>query len=333
MSSNIMIFQERSYRFMLLAMSASTLCLIAILTLYVNGWKMHFLNHDFTNWKYVQDFLAEGSGEHNDFILLGDSRARSGFDPLAVADIRTRNLALGGGSTIEAYYTLQHYLKNNTVDSVILSIAPYHFSKLDVFWTRTVKYRYLEPAEFREVMRLDAAATEPYFGDRLMPMAYYYRTYFPFVFRAELRNSFMQNRFKSNLALYEHTVVHRGLQFQGQNKRSEGLSLDVNHKTVEPLGIVDIYMEKLAKLATENDIRLFWYTAPMNTPTCNAIAESYRDSFHHYLDRLNARFHMTLLSRINCMDPDNFGDRGHLNRRGATINSLAIANSWRAASD
>jgi hypothetical protein len=331
--NNNMIFRERSYRFMLLAMIANTLFLIAALTLYVNVWKMHFLYHDYVNWKYVQDFLVEGSGEHNDFIVLGDSRVMAGYDPLAVTDIRTRNLALGGGSTIEAYFTLQRYLRSNTVDSVILSITPYHLAKLDVFWTRTVKFRFLEPAELREVLRLDAATTEPYFADRLMPMADYYSTYFPFAFRAELRNSFMQHRFSTNLALYEHNVAHRGLQFQGQNERTEGLSSDVNHKSIVPLPILDIYMEKLAKLAAENDIRLFWYTAPINTPTCNAIAEGYRDTFHHYLDSLNSRFEMTVLSGIHCMDPDNFGDRGHLNRRGATINSLAIAKSWRAASD
>jgi hypothetical protein len=328
---NTFLFSTRSFLGYTWSILLCILVILAGLTVYTNFAKMHFLNTDYPNWKYQQDFLESPGGEHNDFIVLGDSKGRAGYDPLVATDTVSRNMSLGGGSTIEAYHTLKKYLERNSTDSVILTIAPYHLVKLNVFWGRTIKFQYLTAEELQQVLSQDAALEQPFFSPVALPMLRYYSNYLPFAYRAELRNAFLQGRYAQNKAIYDSKARHRGLYFQSQNERSEGLSFDTNHEKIIPVPLVDLYMQKITKLADENGIRVYWYTSPLNTPSCNALHKGYQITFDAYLDSLESRFGLGVLNGRNCIDPDYFGDRGHMNRRGATLNSKKIVELWRQA--
>jgi hypothetical protein len=328
---NNFLFSVRSFLGYTWSILLCILVILAGLTVYTNVAKMNFLNTDYPNWKYQQDFLKSPGGEHNDFIVLGDSRGMAGYDPLVATDAVSRNMSLGGGSTIEAYHTFKKYLDKNSTDSLILTIAPYHLTKMDVFWTRTIKFQYMTAEELQQVLNQDAKLEQPYFADVPLPMLRYYSNYLPFAYRAELRNAFLQERHAQNQAVYDINAHHKGLQFQGQKERTEGLSSDTNHEQIIPIPLLDLYMQKIAALADEHDVRVYWYTSPINTPSCKALHKGYQVTFDAYLDSLESRFGIGVLNRSNCLDPDYFGDRGHMNRRGATFNSNMIVDLWRQA--
>ena len=62
------------------------------------------------------------------------------------------NLALGGGTAMEAYYVLVRYLEQHPPPkTVLLSLSPYHFQE-SLFWERLTRYHFLRFREQREAL-------------------------------------------------------------------------------------------------------------------------------------------------------------------------------------
>jgi len=322
---NSFLLRTQQFRTVAYGIALSIILPFIALVIYVNTAQMQFLSIDYPNWKYQQDFLGSHAGEHNDLIVLGDSRVMAGYDPLVANDISSRNLSVGGATAIEVYYILKKYLEHNTADNLILSLSPQHVQGMDVFWQRTVKFRFLSAQELKRVFTDDAATTAPYFADTQWPLIEYYRSYLPFAYRAELRNALWQSRYSVNKAAYALNKQHKGLQFQGIAERSDRIGREQKLSEIKAVPVLDIYLQKTAELAKANNIQIFWYTAPINTPTCEALQPNYVPSFDEYLDSIESRFGFTILSRIGCWDPKYFGDRGqHVNPRGSTRNTKAM---------
>ena len=94
-----------------------------------------FMQYEWPTFKYVKEYM-NNHNQYNDFLILGDSVAKYNINAseLSSADCLVQNLALGGTSNIELYFTLKTYLENrNGAKIIILVFAPFHYEKLDCF--------------------------------------------------------------------------------------------------------------------------------------------------------------------------------------------------------
>ena len=108
------------------------LALIPFILLVGYTWlnPMGYMDEEYPSWKYVKD-VEEGRvvpvNKMDAKLILGDSRA--------MADIVTTdmgedyvNLDMGGATSIEMYYTLRNYIRNNGAPKqVYIMFAPFHY--------------------------------------------------------------------------------------------------------------------------------------------------------------------------------------------------------------
>ena len=108
-----------------------------VLPLYCAHFQDYYMDDEYAMYHAQRDYLLENQ-DHNDVIILGDSRTKAGLMPELLSD-STYNLALGGASPIEGYYSLREYLDNHPAPgTLILCYAPMHYMDVDTLWTRTV---------------------------------------------------------------------------------------------------------------------------------------------------------------------------------------------------
>ena len=122
-----------------------------VLGLWASIWSLSYFDMmqttdgEYPMWKVKIDW--KNQCRFGSTVIFGDSTALAGFKtPDLGADYT--NFALGGATTIEAYYMLQHLLAcPNPPKRVILSFQPYHFVESDWLWRRTFSWGALSLAE------------------------------------------------------------------------------------------------------------------------------------------------------------------------------------------
>jgi len=313
-------FGERSYRSLIGTILIAGLLLMFLLTLYVQNFQKQFMPLEFLNWTYQLEFLNDAEPEHNDFIVIGDSRSRAGFIPLHNQELRSRNLSLGGGTAIEAYLTLQRYLERHTTDAIVLSIAPYHLSGADVVWQRSAKSGFLSAENISDIY---AAAEElnDYAGEEnhvSFPVLRYFYYQLPVVYRAELRTAATYpERSGINTSSYRQLAAEKGYAQVLRSAQPGGLSRETRLAEFTPSPLLDLYMRKTIALAKSKGIPVYWYTVPVSTLSCEAIATDYRQAFIAYQRKLVAETSLLQLNESACYAPELFTEPNHLNRAGA----------------
>jgi len=112
--------------------------------LYIWECPMNYMDGEYSYFRHVSDIVSgEGYIGETDILILGDSRIKSAIIPSEL-DPKSINLAEGGSTPIEAFYTLRNYIMNvGTPDIVFLSDCASHFCGFDGFWTRSVYFDFL----------------------------------------------------------------------------------------------------------------------------------------------------------------------------------------------
>ena len=323
------LLAERPYRSFIISVAIATAVIFGLLTIYVHKYQSQFMPLEFLNWTYQQEFLDDSPAEHNDFIVIGDSRARAGFIPLHNREITSRNLSLGGGTPIEAYLTLKRYLKRHSTNAVVISIAPYHISSTDVFWERSVKSGFINFANVNDLRREATTANDDakVFESAPFPTIKYAYFQTPIVYRAELRTALTYpERTAGNSAIYKQLAADRGYAALKRNTVSGGLSKETRLESFEHSALLTSYLIKTIRLAQEHDLPVYWYTAPVSTLSCAAIKESYRDGFIGLQLKLIADTGMVQLNERSCLAPEMFVEPNHVNPDGARIMTETLIN-------
>lgn len=323
------LFKPRSYRFIAAAFVLTCVLIFAGLSYYVNFMGMRFFSEEYPNWLYQEYVLNELQPEHNELIIIGDSRPRAGYDPTLINDLTSRNLALGGGSSIETYYSLKRYLQRHTADNVVISIAPYHFSTADAFWGRSMKFKFLRFAEVEELIELQSAYSEPHLRGRKISTWDYYYYYLPFAFRAELRVAFLENRLLQNRNLFKRFDLKRGQGLVGTSDFAEGISREVKYKDSPINPLLNDYLEMTLELAKTNGLKLYWYTYPLNQISCSSMSSDYMERYNGQVEALSKQYGMAVLNTLECLPNEYFGDDNHVNGPGANYATKDLINRWK----
>lgn len=314
-------------------LAASALASFALVWIWVAAMPMAFMDPEYPSWQAKQILLDRC--DLGEAVILGDSRAAADILP-ARLPVRTTNLAVGGGESIEAYATLIRALACPSPPSlVIISLDPGHFSRPDLFWERTVRFGFLRRPDLatlqtasRETGDWSVYAAHRLAGVPLFLRDALYAIRFPPLYFARLVRSGGGLRWWSNRRALATTLAARGQYYFGTNTGSDAVALDGHLTEFRPLPILDHYFDRILALLTARGISARFIAMPVNEATWNEVHPAVRTAFAAYLSAYERRYPLFHVDQdlMPHWPGRFFGDEFcHLNPEGAEVFSALLA--------
>lgn len=306
-------------------------CILALLpvilvVLYTALVPYGYMDAEYPAWEYTKQVSMNKAPLSSDTntLILGDSRAMADLIPLKF-EKATVNLSVGGATSIEMYYTLKTYLENNeTPENVIIMFAPFHYTIMDNFWTRTAYFNYLSIQDMNELFSYGESAG----SETLMVSGYKndllsYRLRFPDKYLPALINSKFHGRYSENSTTYSNISMNLGYGEFGTADGSSDLNYETTYDRMHTTGdavLLDIYLNKLLALCEANEINTVFAIPPMNEASYNSLNPSYVEEITEYINELKLKYTgICFNNTIPVYDNKYFGDSSHLNFSGAEV--------------
>ncbi len=186
-------------------------------------------------------------------IILGDSGANASYMPEVLSD-ETVNLALSGSSTMETYYIMAEYLKNNKPPKdVFISFSDAHFKSAGTFWKMAMKmHRY----SLEDSWHMLQAAIN-YEDSSIVKGNYYwdflsYELYLPNKYMVSLANAGINGRMEKNKKGMNAQGINRG-RYIARGIHEENSEGPMEYKGFKPKPLYDTYYRKLIRLCLDNN--------------------------------------------------------------------------------
>ena len=297
----------------------------AVVWLWVWLMPLAFLDPEYPFWRAKQALLA--ACDLGDVMVLGDSRAATGMMP-ADWPVRATNLAVGGGEAIEALAVLTraaHCPKPPKL--VVLSLDAVHFTHPDLFWERTVRFGFLDPADIAQLREVSARLGDPsvyeirhtdglpsWMRDAM------YQARFPPLYFASLVKGGLLLRWSANQKELAAGLAARGHYFFGTAAGSASVAAEGHLRAFRPLPVLAWYFDQVLSQLAARGIPAVFVAMPMNEPTARAVDPAVRRAFRAWLVSREQRypgFHV--VGDVMPHWPDRFFGDGfaHLNPEGA----------------
>ena len=290
-----------------------------------------YMDEEFPSWHYTKQ-VEKGRelpvGTDGISLVLGDSRAMADIIPEMCGDSYV-NLGMGGATSIEMYYTLKHYIANNGVPGkIFIMFAPFHYSYMDNYRTRTMYFHHLT---FREAMEVygqartaaaDGAPPKSFEEiDTAAVLSNYLRS--PSVYLPALINSRAVGRLDDNRSRYAEQVNARGHALYGTMDGCDYLNYEASYEHMEKGGdhrLITAYFGRLLQLCSSNGIETVVLQAPMNRASYDMLDADYVSEYTSYMKVFASEYKdITFETDIPCYDNGYFGDSSHLNDSGARL--------------
>lgn len=316
----------------LTTLAATLVTTFGLVWIWVATMPIAFLDAEYPAWLAKRQMLARC--DLGELVIVGDSRAAVDIMP-ALLPIRATNLAVGGGSSIEAYAAITEALAcSEPPRRVLVSFDAAHFTQPDLFWERSVRFGFIGSAHLRELRRVsDALDDRTHYELRSAGLAPALRAKlaewrFPSFYFNSLVKGGVLLRWPRNRQVLAETLAARGQYFFGTSEGSSIVGAEGSMKSFAPLPVLDHYFDRMLALLAERGIAVDFVAMPMNHATWRIVRPEVRDGFAAYLAALAAR-HATfrIVGEVMPHWPDRwFGDGfGHLNPAGATRFSATLA--------
>ena len=297
-----------------------TIYILGALTIFLSAYsyvvlnhKMLYMNREYPMWIDVKNKMNNriSINKHN-LILIGDSRAKAGFIPnkFDTKGINSVNLALGGSTPIEGYYTFKNYLSNNKIPKYLLmSYAPFHIYQQDWYWRRTIGWGFLEDNDHDDIYNMSLIL-----NDKLTLGEDEYLYYKNNTGRhlIEFFKGVLGQRWKVNGNTLKYIESSKGHHYFGKRLGAKGLNQEARLASFKASKLINYYLEKTIELATKNNIKVFWYSMPFNESSFNATPALFKKEYNQYITNLVDKHEVTALNALFYLDNAKFSDPSHL---------------------
>lgn len=315
--------ETKSMQFLLIAF-ITFIVLYSISWFGVQKYQLFYESREYPMWVHVKNLINAESKIKQKMILIGDSRAKAGFEPVLSKD-HALNLTVGGSTPIEGYYTLLTFLKNNPQpENLVLSYSPLHLMHGMYFWERTVKYNYLTDDQLDKIAGDLLKFDDPGIGkiNQLWKYNYLVSMYISSVVEGVKKKRWIiNNKVKNDL------VNSKGHAYFGT--RNGSVSLNGEAKLANDFHqseLIHYYFIKLIELAKSKSINVFWYTMPFNQSSCKKISPDLVKNFNKYIGRMELEENISVIKKAHCMDDKYFGDASHVfSGSKITTNDILLA--------
>lgn len=298
---------------------------------YVHYAPFYFMDDEYPYWMQQKDYINE-SAEYNEMVVLGDSVAKAAIRPNSISGHQTANLALGGASVVEMYYTLEDYLEHHDSPKVVLGVFGInHYAGGDCFVSRTLYFHYLDRRRLRALYQTAAYNKEPSFwnSQELEDLSMEYSLWNPRLYLPAVFNSSFVGRYEQNMASYEQVRAEKGWMIFGTAESNSELSVIATYESflVDPVN--DYYLQKIAELCSENNIQFILEQAPIKASSLPLICQSVEDAYTAYFQDMKDKHpDMIINDSYIAYEDSMFGDKNHTNETGTQIYTDYIINTY-----
>ena len=322
-------------------LAASALLFFVGVWVWVAEMPLAYLDPEYPSWLAKRQML--GQCDLGDVVVVGDSRAAVNIVP-ALLDVKTTNLAVGGGQAIEAYVAVRRALACPVLPRrVVVSLNAGHFVKPDLFWERSVRFGFLDREELADVLRTaqrlgDRSVLAPHHDDGLPPLfrGFLYSVRFPSLYFNGVLKGGVFLRLWQNEESLEAGLASRGQYFFGTGPGSSAVAAEGGLQHFSPLPVQDYYFGRMLALLAARDIPVDFISMPLNQSTHAQVLPAVERDYGADLGGYAARFgNFTIVGKVMPEWPDRyFGDAfAHLNPGGAALYSAGFGACLRARLD
>lgn len=257
---------------------------------------------------------------HNvDIVIIGNSRAKSGFIPNEIKDSSSINLGVGGSSPIIGFYTLKRYLENNKPPKVVVLSysADFLIDPAEYFWQGGVKTKFLDFNEIFSVLEKarelkDCMPFEKSGGGCEKIDVYKYFL--------DLRNfgeelttiNITLRRYRTNKQILIELDESKGHFYYGREKAANGNFSEVSLKDFSVSPLVSYYLHEIASLAKQHGIIVAMYAMPINIHSFQHLNSRFLQNYNNFYDTLQTQYGIVALNKLYAMPNEAFGDHSHL---------------------
>lgn len=288
-------------------------------TVFCTIFPMWYMDEEYAMYRQQKEYVT-GNSDDNRVIILGDSRTKAGMVPQVLSE-GCYNLALGGTTPIEGYYTLKEYLNNHPApECVVISYAPMHYMGIDALWTRNIYFHVMNDEDAAELFRIVAAGNEK---EEILPNHYLleyamYRFYLPNKYGTAVKNALFSNRHTANLEKYDQVASARGQNYFGLANGSSDINGEAKEMDFIPSETVTLYLQRIFDLCKEQEIRVIVEQMPMNETSRGILTEDFKEHYRMYIYELaSANPTVRISGELYLYSNNYFGDADHLNPEGA----------------
>lgn len=298
--------------------------LFAALSMYCACFPMWYMDEEYAMYRQQKDYVTENM-EYNHTVIIGDSRTKAGFVPEELSD-GCYNLALGGTTPIEGYYTLKEYLEHHPApEYVVIAYAPMHYMDVDALWTRNIYFHVMNHEDTEELFETAAACEckeniliEDYPLEYIM-----YRFYMPNKYCTALKNASFVGRHGANTEKYNLMVATRGQNYFGLADGSGDVNGEAKEEDFVASDVITLYMQKMFDLCEEQGITVVVEQLPMNETSRNILTDDFKQHYREYMSGLSsANPEVKLFGDFYVYPNAFFGDADHMNPLGASAYCL-----------
>lgn len=315
-------------------LAALPLLAIVIFTL---AFPMCYLDSEYPSWRYTKMVCSGELEADASVVILGDSRAMAALKPDVIeqqSGLKSVNLAVGGATSMEMYYFYKEYLKNNPApEKTVIMFAPFHYSYIDNYDTRTVFFRTLKLSDAAQMYKNAAkSGAESVCHKGIIADEISCRLGLPNKYLPALVNSRFIGRRSDNEAIFDTLIANRGQNYFGTADGCSDLNYEANYKemkTDNDAKFIDEYVNRLLELAAANSSEVLLCQPPMNESSFNHLDENYMNQYYNYLKSVaehNPKVRVE--EKIEAMEDKYFGDSSHLNAAGADMFSKEFADKY-----
>ncbi|VAW58674.1 hypothetical protein MNBD_GAMMA11-2964 [hydrothermal vent metagenome] len=310
-SHNISTTEKKNKYSLYVWVAAAVFISTYLLSLYwVNSYPMVYESREYPMWKHVKELMNAKTDDSLKLIVIGDSRAKAGFMPRQI-NYKTLNLAVGGSTPVEGYFTLLTYLENNPdPENLVLSYSPLHMSHDMYYWERTVKYDFLKNSQYNEISKKIPELIDPEIGSVNLRWKYKYLTS---MYISSVITGLTKKRWIKNEETYKYLIRSDGHSFFGTRKGSSSYNGEVKlADDFHSSDLIDFYFNKTIQLAESHNINVYWYTMPFNEASCEKVSKKLVYNFNKYIENINKKTDLEIIKKIHCLGNRYYGDGSHV---------------------
>ncbi len=312
----------RDIREIIIKLVALILPFFVLLPLYCKFFPMYYMDDEYAMYKQQDDYVTDSQSSDAQILILGDSRTKAGFDPAQLWE-GSYNVALGGATPIEGYYSLKKYLAHHKKpDTVIMAYAPMHYMDVDTLWTRSIYFHTLSGEDFEHLtaMAKQFEDTDNILIDNYKREYWMYRFYMPNKYATALKKSAFVMRYKKTKEKYTLMEEFKGHSFYGTATQSGDINGEAKVTDFVASDIITWYLQETIDLCKAQGITVVLEQTPMNETSYGILTRDFKDHYRAYMYDLAVKNpDVRMYPDFYCYPNDCFGDADHLNVHGVEI--------------
>ena len=284
------------------------------------------MERDYPIWMSKIDYM--NSTFDATTLIIGDSRAVAGIEPREMGD-NYYNLAFGGGSPLDGYFTLKKIVENNNdIDLIVVSYAAFHLGWCETFFDRSIKFKYLSPNDFNYIFDTLNSNNSKFWlegnieGDYLSNLMAKQKCHliqrgWPPYYRREMRQLLKGSKFEFNQTIYTEISKSKGFYSYGKAEFSDDLNQEANVKEFIVQDFNSQCLDSIFCIAQNNDIKVTYQCMPINEASYNCLTETFVNGYNLFFENLKTKYpQVDFRHEMLPYDNSYFGDKNHLNTIG-----------------